>query len=162
LPRTRALLLTLAGLAALVVLFFVFRPDDDGAAEPELRPPPTGLIETETETSASTETATETATEPAPPPPPPPPPPVETVRIHVRGGNVLGGLARPTFQRGDRVVLHVSSDVADHVHLHGYDLMRDVAPGSPARIRFRATLTGRFEVELEDRGLQIAEIEVRP
>jgi hypothetical protein len=52
--------------------------------------------------------------------------------------------------------------VSDHVHLHGYDIVRDVAPGRPAVIRFRATTAGRFEVELEDRGLQIAELEVRP
>jgi hypothetical protein len=48
------------------------------------------------------------------------------------------------------------------VHLHGYDVMVDVAPGKPARLRFKATIPGRFEVELEDRGLHIAELEVRP
>jgi hypothetical protein len=65
-------------------------------------------------------------------------------------------------ERGRRVRLVVGADVSDHVHLHGYDIMRDVALGRPAVIRFRATMPGRFEVELEDRGLQIAEIEVRP
>ena len=48
------------------------------------------------------------------------------------------------------------------MHLHGYDLMADVGPGKPATIRFTATAPGRFEIELEDRGLQIAELEVRP
>jgi hypothetical protein len=56
----------------------------------------------------------------------------------------------------------VRADVSDHVHLHGYDIMRDVSPGRPARLRFRATIPGRFEVELEDRRLQIAQLEVRP
>jgi hypothetical protein len=56
----------------------------------------------------------------------------------------------------------VRADVSDHVHLHGYDVFRDVSPGGPARLRFRATIPGRFEVELEDRKLQIAQIEVRP
>jgi len=59
-------------------------------------------------------------------------------------------------------VLIVRSDVADHVHLHGYDIMRDVAPGMPARLPFKATITGRFEVELEDRGVPIADITVTP
>jgi hypothetical protein len=56
----------------------------------------------------------------------------------------------------------VESELTDHVHLHGYDLMADVAPRAPATIRFTADAPGRFEIELEDRGLQIGELEVRP
>ena len=56
----------------------------------------------------------------------------------------------------------VRSDVADEVHVHGYDLMADVAPGKPVRIEFTANLTGRFEIELEDRGKQIAQLTVLP
>jgi hypothetical protein len=48
------------------------------------------------------------------------------------------------------------------VHLHGYDLSADVAPGAPATIRFEANAPGRFEIELENTGVQIAELEVRP
>ena len=33
----------------------------------------------------------------------------------------------------------VKSELADEVHLHGYDLSADVAPGEPATIRFKAT-----------------------
>ena len=121
---------------------------DNGTAENP--PPPT--------TSATT-------TLPLPPPPPPQQPPepaVTTVRIVVRDGKVVGGLKQATVDQGQRVVLVVSSDVADEVHLHGYDKMVDVTPGSPARLPFVASIPGRFEVELEDRGLQIADIEVRP
>jgi hypothetical protein len=84
------------------------------------------------------------------------------VRIQVRGGSVVGGIARPRVQRNARVVVAVSSDTRDEVHVHGYDISREVGPGSPARIAFRATLVGRFEIELEERKLQIAELEVRP
>ncbi len=35
-------------------------------------------------------------------------------------------------------MLVVTAEVTDHVHLHGYDLMADVAPGKPARIEFTA------------------------
>jgi hypothetical protein len=69
---------------------------------------------------------------------------------------------RLSVRRGKQVVLVVESALTDHVHLHGYDLMADVAPGKPATIRFKASATGRFEIELEDRGLEIAELEVRP
>ena len=67
-----------------------------------------------------------------------------------------------TVAKGRRVNLVVSSDVADHVHLHGYDVMRDVAPGRPARIAFRATIVGTVEAELEDSGVQIASITTKP
>ena len=115
--------------------------------------------------STTTETQTQTETQPPPPPPPPPPPAPPrptTVRVTVRGGVPAGGVVRESTDKGDRVVVLVTSDVSDEVHVHGYDLMADVAPGSPARIAFRATIPGRFEVELEDRGVQIAELTVNP
>ena len=71
-------------------------------------------------------------------------------------------IRRVTIKQGQRVTLIVSADVSDEVHVHGYDLMADVAPGSPARISFEASKPGRFEVELESRALQIAELSVTP
>jgi hypothetical protein len=120
------------------------------------------------------ESGTTTATSPpppatTPPPPQPPPPPapqpepqVTTVRIVFRGGKVVGGLKRATLEQGEKVAIVVRADVTDEVHLHGYDKLADVAPGKPARLVFVASIPGRFEVELEDRGLQIADLEVRP
>jgi hypothetical protein len=135
----------IVGIALVVAagLYLVFRPDDTD--EPTATPPP-----------ATTE-ATSTVTT-APPPPPPGPPPPAQVRIVVRGGLPVGGPRRVTVSRGRRVVLTVTSDVSDHVHLHGYDLMQDVGPGMPARIDFRATRPGTVEAELEDQGVQIARI----
>lgn len=63
---------------------------------------------------------------------------------------------------GDRVRLVVTADVSDEVHLHGYDLAADVAPGTEAIIDFRAEIPGVFEVELEDAGVLIAELVVSP
>jgi hypothetical protein len=74
----------------------------------------------------------------------------------------VGGVRRVTVGKGRRVILIVTSDVADHVHLHGYDVMRDVAPGSPARLAFTATIVGTVEVELEDRGVPLARITTQP
>ena len=103
----------------------------------------------ETETTTTTETTA------------PPTGPTE-IRIAVVNGAPKGGIVREKVEKNDRVVLVVRSDVSDHVHLHGYDVMRDVAPGAPARLAFKATIPGRFEVELEDRGVQIADITVEP
>jgi hypothetical protein len=135
----------IVGVAIVVAagLYLVFRPDDTD--EPTATPPP------------PTTQATTTVTTTAPPPPPGPPPPAQ-VRIVVRGGLPVGGPRRVTVARGRRVILNVTSDVSDHVHLHGYDLMQDVGPGMPARIAFRATRPGTVEAELEDRGVQIARI----
>jgi hypothetical protein len=82
--------------------------------------------------------------------------------VRVVNGVPEGGIVRETVDKGDRVALIVTSDVADHVHVHGYDLFRDLVPGKRARIAFRARLTGRFVVELEDRHAQIAELTVNP
>lgn len=115
---------------------------------------PTTTSVTTTETTGTTET-TETETEPQPPAP-------VTIRITVRDGRPVGGIARPSARQGDRVVLLVRSNVVDHVHVHGYDLFADVGPGLRGRIAFRATIPGRFEIELEDRHVSIAELTVTP
>jgi hypothetical protein len=117
---------------------------------------------TETTTTSSETTTTETTTTETTVTTPPPPPKPTVVRIVVADGAPKGGIVRETVDKGDRVVLVVKSDVSDHVHLHGYDIMRDVSPGRTARLPFRATIPGRFEVELEDRGVQIADITVQP
>lgn len=112
-----------------------------------------------TETTGTTETTTQPTTETTETTQPDSP---TVVRIRVVNGAPQGGIVRETVDQGDRVVLVVTSDVADHIHLHGYDVIRDVAAGGTARLRFRATAPGRFEVELEDRGVPIADITVQP
>jgi hypothetical protein len=105
--------------------------------------------------------ATET-TSPATTQPEPTQPPVRTITIVVEGDRPVGGIQRPTIEQDERIALVVRSDVADEVHLHGYDLFRDIAAGGIARIAFTADVPGRFEVELEERGLQIGELTVEP
>ena len=110
---------------------------------------------TSTTTSETTTTETTTTTESTPPPKAP-----TEIQIVVVNAAPQGGIVRETVEKNDRVVLIVRSDVADEIHLHGYDISRDVTPGTPARLPFKATIPGRFEVELVDRGVQIAEITV--
>jgi heme/copper-type cytochrome/quinol oxidase subunit 2 len=56
----------------------------------------------------------------------------------------------------------VISDTADEVHVHGYDLKQDVPAGGETQLEFEATIEGRFEVELENAGTQIANLDVTP
>jgi hypothetical protein len=72
----------------------------------------------------------------------------------------VGGIQRPKVDRDERVTIVVRSDVADHVHLHGYNRFADVAPGKPARLTFVADVPGRFEIELEDRHVLLAQLTV--
>jgi hypothetical protein len=144
------LALAAAGIAVVVILFVLLRPDDDSAAP--TTPTATSSAPTETGGTPTAPTTPTTTLEPQGP---------EPVQISFEGDEVTGP-RRPEFTVGDRVVLIVRADVADHVHVHGYDLMRDVAPGAPARISFRADAPGRFEVELEDRHLPLTELVVRP
>lgn len=111
---------------------------------------------TSTETT-TTETATETTTTTTPPVEKP-----TIVRITVVNGAPQGGIVRKTVRQGDQVVLVVTSDVADEIHLHGYDKSKDVEAGGTIRLPFKATIPGRFEAELESRGVQIADISVEP
>ena len=109
--------------------------------------------ETTTTTTAVTTTTTTTTTEAGAT--------ARTVRIDVVDGAPKGGIVRATIDKGDRVVLVVRSDVADEIHLHGYDLSTDVVAGGTARLRFTADVVGRFEVELESRQVQIADLTIR-
>ena len=117
--------------------------------------------DTTTETT-QIQTTTQTTTQPTTSETAPQPEQPIVVRVRVVNGAPKGGIVRKAVKKGDRVVVVVTSDVADHVHLHGYDVFRDVAAGGTARIRFRATLPGRFEVELESRGVQIADLTIEP
>jgi FtsP/CotA-like multicopper oxidase with cupredoxin domain len=86
----------------------------------------------------------------------------QRISIVFKNDSVVGGLPHVKVKQGDHVVLSVKADVTDEVHLHGYDIKRDVAPGKPATIAFTAKIPGRFEAELESRSLQILDLEVRP
>jgi plastocyanin len=107
--------------------------------------------------AATTTTAAATATTAATTAPARP----TTVAVVVKGGKPVGGMQRATVKKGDKVAIVVHSDVADEVHVHGYDLHKDVPAGGTVRITFPATITGVFEAELEDRKLQIVELTVK-
>jgi plastocyanin len=142
--RNQRIGLLLAALAVAVVAVVVAVAsgggDDDGGqaaqttatrAESE-----TGGDGTQTETGGQTEEPHETV--PAQP---------EPTQIQLRGGQVVGGPADITVTKGDQVVIVVSSDAHDDIHLHGYDIEKPVEPGKPARFKFKAGIEGIFEIE---------------
>ena len=141
------------------ILFIILRPDDSEPAADTIATEPTTTAETTTEatteeTTSEETTTEETTTEPANQP----------VRVTARyqNGEVVGGLVEAEVEQGQQVVLTVRADVTDEVHLHGYDLFAEVAPGQPGRITFRADTAGVFEAELEDLGVPVVELTVNP
>jgi hypothetical protein len=82
--------------------------------------------------------------------------------ITVSGGKPAGGIKQIKVNKGDTVNLVVKSDVADEIHIHGYDFHKDVKAGGTVRFKFPATIDGSFEIELEGRKQQIAALAVEP
>jgi hypothetical protein len=82
--------------------------------------------------------------------------------IVIKNGEPVGGIAQLTYNKGEEVRFKVDSDVSDEVHMHGYDIMKDVKAGGSVSFDFPATIEGVFEAELEGRKEQILELTVNP
>jgi hypothetical protein len=111
---------------------------------------------------------TSTTTAPAPPSgtrtsvATPVPQPVRAT-IDIQGGKPVGGVMTITAKKGERVLISVtSSDTSDEVHLHGYDIKRNLRAGGRVTFSFTASAEGIFEMELESTATQIAKLVVRP
>lgn len=110
-----------------------------------------------TETATTAQSATETATTETQP--------VETEvpEVKIEGGKPVGGVKRIEVKKGDTILFKVSSsDTSGEIHFHGYDIMRDVAPGKPVTFKAEADAEGIFEVEIEDTKTQVAQVRVEP
>ena len=83
------------------------------------------------------------------------------VEAKVTGNQVETASRRVRIDLGQKVRVQVEADRAEEVHVHGYDLKGDVAPGKPAVIDFTANVPGVFEVELEESGLKLFELQVQ-
>jgi FtsP/CotA-like multicopper oxidase with cupredoxin domain len=73
-----------------------------------------------------------------------------------------GKVTTLTYDQGETVRFRVRSDKAEEVHIHGYDIKKDLEPGQTATVTFRASITGIFEIEFEGSATQIAELKVEP
>jgi len=82
--------------------------------------------------------------------------------IVVEDGKPVGGVRSLTYDKGEQVRFKVDSDVSDEIHVHGYDIMKDVKAGGSVGFDFPADIEGVFEAELEGRTEQIIELTVNP
>lgn len=149
--------LTMLGIAAVIAVIAVVIALASGGDDSEEDTAPTTAAE-RTEQASPGDQSTATTTPAAPPKPPAP----EVERIRIKGGEPVGGAKDIEVDKGDRVRIAVTSDVAEELHLHGYDISRDVAAGGTGRLNFKAKIEGVFELELEHSGVKIGELTVNP
>ena len=86
---------------------------------------------------------------------------LELPAFTVSNGKVKGP-ARLSAKLGDDVAFTVTSDVADEVHVHTYDVTVDLEPGRLATVRVHVDIPGVHEVELEESHLRITQLRVSP
>jgi len=84
-----------------------------------------------------------------------------TINVN-KAGEPASGIVDLTYNKGDQIQFKVHSEVAGEVHVHGYDLMKDVAAGGTITYDFPATIEGVFEAEMEDQKEQIIQLTVQP
>ncbi len=82
------------------------------------------------------------------------------ITIAIADGVVSVDDERPRVSLGDQVELRITADVADEVHVHGYDAMGALEPGIETIVRFTADIPGIFEVELESAGTHLLDLQV--
>jgi hypothetical protein len=150
--RQRAALIV-GAIALLVVAYVLIRGGSDDGKD-NAATPATQSTQT-TQSAPSTTSTPSTSTEEAPAEPA-----VPTVRVV--DAKPQGGVKKLEFDKGDQIRFKVVSDTADEIHVHGYDLMKDVEKGGSVSFSFKGSIDGRFVVELEDHGEQIAELDVAP
>ncbi|MCI0687819.1 MAG: cupredoxin domain-containing protein [Sporichthyaceae bacterium] len=73
------------------------------------------------------------------------------IEVEIRDGQVSPSPAtRVRVEHGDTVRIVLTSDRADELHVHGYDLEESVAAGGTATLEFSADQSGSFEVEAHE------------
>ena len=85
---------------------------------------------------------------------------VQTIAVEAVDGAPAGGVRRVEVDLGSVVALMVTSDIAEEVHVHGYDILRAVSDGHPAHFAFNAEIPGVFEVEFEGSGRLLLQLEI--
>ena len=82
--------------------------------------------------------------------------------VQVKNGEPIGGTKEVSVKHGDTVNLRVEVDAPQELHLHGYDIEKEAAPGQPAVFVFTANLEGIFDLESHLTDAKLAKLTVNP
>ena len=72
--------------------------------------------------------------------------PGKVIEIRIENRQVVAPAGPIRIVEGDEITLVWISDEAVEIHLHGYDKLLRVRPGTPARMPLRARASGRFPI----------------
>jgi hypothetical protein len=115
--------------------------------------------DTTSDQTAATATPTETASpteaspgEETPTPTPKPLPPLLTA----------GKVRELKFTEGETIRFRVRSSKPEEIHVHCYDVTREVPAGKTITVSFKADIPGICETEFHNSGETIAELRVEP
>jgi hypothetical protein len=84
------------------------------------------------------------------------------ISVDVVHGKPQGGVKTYKVKKGGHVHFVVKSDVADEVHVHGYNFHKDVAKGGTVTFDFPAKIDGGFIAELENAHQTLINLQVEP
>jgi hypothetical protein len=85
------------------------------------------------------------------------------VDLAIKNGRLPENRRLVRVRQGEEVILKWTADRAVVLHLHGYDIEAKVSPAAPIEMRFTATATGRFPIELHtETHATIGHLEVHP
>lgn len=143
--RTARIAIGVGALAILVAAFVLLRSGDEKTTPPATT---TATVVATTTTPAGTATVTKTV----------------IARPRPDGGPLLTAAKVTKFSvpSGSMVRFRVRSAQPEEVHIHGYDIKRDVPGGQTVPISFKATIAGGFVIEFESSGTQIGALTVEP
>ena len=85
----------------------------------------------------------------------------QVITLTYAGGKAGGDTGRVKVALGTTVLLRITSDVADEVHVHGVDEYVDLVPGQQVEQELVAATPGVFEVELHDAGTLLTRLQVQ-
>lgn len=85
---------------------------------------------------------------------------LKRIEVTVAHGTPSGDTGWVRVATGTPVSLVVTSDTADEVHVHGYDIASELAAGTPRTLHFTADVPGVFEVELRKAGAVLLHLQV--
>ena len=73
-----------------------------------------------------------------------------------------GRVTKLEAMEGETVRFRVRSDTDEEIHVHAYDITRDIPAGKTVNVAFKATITGIVEIEFHGSGEEIGELTVEP
>lgn len=147
-------LIAVAGIVIAVAVWLFIASDDTADQESE----PTQAAETTTPVDEGQD-------KPEKDKPEKPEKPAESAvpEIEIQNGEPVGGVAEIEVTEGDELRVNITTDAADELHLHSYDVYLDIVPGKTNELVVEsADIGGVFELESHSTGALIAEISVVP